>query len=285
MKDYQKILFPYAYNILGSAEDARDAIQEVMSNVASSQRKDIENEKAYLIKAVINQSINLKTRRKEVSGGNVWLPEPFATEEADTSINLRDIASYSLMVLLEQLNPRERAVFILKESFDYSHQEIAEVLSNTEEHSRKLLSRAKQKLHELKQKKAITSQQVSPGFIEKYINAIRERDTKGLEAILTEDIIFYADGGNKLQVVKKTCNGARDVADLLMFIHQKFHTLHNAVYAVINHQPAILYYEGDKLIACQVLAISPTQDKIHQISTIVDPEKLKDLKVIPSVIL
>jgi hypothetical protein len=182
------------------------------------------------------------------------------------------------MVLLEQLTPKERAVFILKESFDYTHQEIAEVLAGTEEHSRKLLSRAKQKLHELKQKKAATNDQVSPGFIEKYINAIRARDVKSLETILTDDIVFYADGGNKLQVVKKICNGAQSVADLLVYIHDKFHTSHTVVYTAINHQPAILYYDGDRLIACQVLGISSDQNKVYQINTIIDPEKLKDLK-------
>lgn len=283
MKDYQKILFPYAYNILGSAEDARDAIQEVISNFTASGRQDIENVKAYLIKAVINQSINVKTRRKEISQENVWLPEPFSTEEADSNINLRDIASYSLLVLLEQLNPKERAVFILKESFDYTHQEIAAVLSGTEELSRKLLSRAKQKLQELK-KKATTniSEQVPQSFIEKYINAIRERDTKLLETILTEDIVFYADGGNKLQVVKKTCNGAGDVAALLVHIHDKFHTRHRVGLALINHEPALLFYDDDELIVCQVLGISSEQNRIQQINTIVDPDKLKDLRTIHS---
>jgi RNA polymerase sigma factor (sigma-70 family) len=277
MDDYQKILFPYSYNILGSVEDARDAVQEVISNFVSAERKGIENVKGYLIKGVVNQSINIKTRRREVRSENVWLPEPFATEEADTNINLRDIASYSLMVLLEQLNPKERAVFILKESFDYTHQEIAEVIASTEEHSRKLLSRAKEKLRELKLKKTFAGEPISISFIEKYINAIRRRDTKTLEAILTDDIIFYADGGDKLQVVKKTCSGKQDVADLLIFVHHKFHMSHVAVYATINHQPAILYYNSDELIACQVLGISIGQNKIRDINTIVDPEKLKAL--------
>ncbi|MCK7556574.1 hypothetical protein MKQ70_16740 [Chitinophaga sedimenti] len=111
MKQYQQELFPYAYNILGSAEDAKDAIQDVLGRYLSSDRAGIENEKAYLVKSVINQSINLKNKRKVLSTGEVWLPEPVATEQADSALHSKDIISYSMLVLLEQLNPKERAVF------------------------------------------------------------------------------------------------------------------------------------------------------------------------------
>lgn len=279
MKEYQKTLFPYAYNILGSAEDARDAVQDVLSNYIAEPREGITNEKGYLIKSVINHAINIKNRRKKIDVGDVWLPEPFATEEADTNMNLRDIASYSMLVLLEELSPKERAVFLLKESFDYSHQEIAEVLSSTEEHSRKLLSRAKAKLEELNlQRKASAADQVQLSFLEKYINAIRNRDTQTLETILAEDISFYADGG-KLRVVRKSCLGVHEVSELLMLIYQRFHHSNSIVATQINHQPALLYYFGDKLITCQVFSIAPGDNKIYQINTVVDPEKLKHLEV------
>ena len=151
MKDYQSILFPYAYNILGRAEDARDAVQDVLYRQLSGQQKEFDNEKAYLIKAVINQSINIKEKNKKIRYGDEWLPEPIATEETDKAIQLNDIAAYSLLILLEKLNPKERAVFILKEGFGYAHEEIAEVLSATVENSRQLLSRAKRKLDADKQ--------------------------------------------------------------------------------------------------------------------------------------
>lgn len=114
MKDYQSILFPYAYDILGSVEDARDAVQDVLYKHLSGQQKEVDNEKAYLIKAVINQSINIKEKNKRIRYGDEWLPEPIATEETDKAIRLNDIAAYSLLILLENLNPKERAVFILK---------------------------------------------------------------------------------------------------------------------------------------------------------------------------
>src|SRR5579859_4509559 len=146
IKEYQDILFPYAYNILGSAEDARDAIQDVLTKYYAEPREGVTNEKAYLVKSVINQAINKKQRRRLIPQPEEWLPEPVATESADANVYLKDILSYSLLVLLEKLNAKERAVFILKESFDYDHEEMAEILGITEEHSRKLLSRAKSKL-------------------------------------------------------------------------------------------------------------------------------------------
>lgn len=278
MKDYQYILFPYAYNILGSAEDAKDAIQDVLSNYVETPRDGIENEKNYLIKSVINHAINLRNRRKKVNYGEVWLPEPVATEAADTNINLKDIVSYSLLILLEQLNPKERAVFILKEGFGYSHQEISEVLSGTVELSRKLLSRAKSKLNQGKHPVKLTREPVPSEILEKYVNTIRGGDTERLEDLLAEDITFFADGG-KLNVVKKICTGMHEVADLLIYVFKKYQTEARVVAATVNHEPAVLYYTAEgKLLSCQVLDISAETGEIVQINTVIDPGKLKNIE-------
>ena len=278
MKDYQQILFPYAYNILGSAEDAKDAIQDVLSNYVATPREGVENEKNYLIKSVINHSINLRSRRKKVSYGEVWLPEPVATELADTNINLKDIVSYSLLILLEQLNPKERAVFILKEGFGYSHQEISEVLSGTVELSRKLLSRAKTKLSQSKQPVRLHREPVPSEILERYVNTIRGGDTERLEDLLAEDITFYADGGGKVNVVKKICTGIHEVADLLVYVYHKFEVNARIIATTVNHQPALLFYVDGKILSCQVLGISPESGEIYQISTVVDPDKLKNIE-------
>jgi RNA polymerase sigma-70 factor (ECF subfamily) len=278
VKDYQQILFPYAYNILGSAEDAKDAIQDVLSNYVATPREGVENEKNYLIKSVINHSINLRNRRKKLSYGEVWLPEPVATELADTNINLKDIVSYSLLILLEQLNPKERAVFILKEGFGYSHQEISEVLSGTVELSRKLLSRAKSKLSQSKHPVKLHREPVPSEILEKYVNTIRGGDTERLEDLLAEDITFYADGGGKVNVVKKICTGMHEVADLLLYVYNKFESDSSITATTVNHQPALLFYVDGKLLSCQVLGISPLTGEIYQISTVVDPDKLKNIE-------
>ncbi|UYQ91245.1 sigma-70 family RNA polymerase sigma factor [Chitinophaga horti] len=273
INNYQQELFPYAYNILGSAEDARDAIQDVLGHYVAVDRSHIENEKGYLVKAVINQSINLKAKRRVLSTEEVWLPEPIATEQADSSLHTRDIVSYSMLVLLEQLNPRERAVFILKEAFSYSHEDIAEVLGFTVENSRKLLSRAKARLEKSRQPAALPRQDEGFRMIEQYIGAIQSGDVARLEKLLSADIAFYADGGPGMQLVMRHCQGADKVAGLLQYVYKTFQQNYTIHLAVVNHQPAILYYDNSRLTACQVLEIQG--GVITQVLSMLDPEKLK----------
>jgi RNA polymerase sigma factor (sigma-70 family) len=272
----QKILFPYAYNILGSTEDARDVIQDVLSDYVTQHREGIRDEKNYLIRSVINRAINTKKRKKRVIGqSEIWLPEPVATDDAaDRNLYLKDILSYSLMVLLEKLHATERAVFILKESFDYTHLEIAQVLSITEDHSRKLLSRAKAKLFKpgsgTKDRDTHTSV-----LLDRYLDAIRRRDTGQLESLLSEEVVHYADGGGKVQVVKKVSTGVAEVAELLIMAYHRFQAQLTMRLIRVNHQTAFAFYNGDQLVVCQVFHVDK-DGKIFQISSVLDPEKLRN---------
>lgn len=281
MIDYRKLLFSYAYNILGSSEDAWDIVQDILLKLASMPRGQVRNERNYLIKSVINAAINLKHRNKRLVLGDVWLPEPVATESPDKHIQLKEILSYSVLVLLERLNAQERAVFILRESFDYTHSDISQTLNITVEHSRKLLSRAKQKLfnppNNLTNTEYRGKNQKTNTLLDQYIEAISRRDMNQLEQLLADDIVFHADGGTKLKVVKSHCRGAVEVAALLSFIYDKFQQDYRVKTAEINHQPALLYYQNDQLRACQVFEISPWDGKIIQINSIVDPDKIKSI--------
>jgi len=278
MQDHSQILFPYAYNILGTAEDARDIVQDVLTKYYAESRDGIDNEKAYLIKSVINHAINTKTRRRRTVQPDYWLPEPVATESADANVHLKDILSYSLLVLLEKLNARERAVFILKESFDYAHDEIAGFLSITEELSRKLLSRAKTKLFKPGGSPGVSIRdQRTNALLQDYIDAIRGRNMERLEGLLAADIAYYADSGGKLNLVAKICKGQAEVANLLTFAYHTYQTTSTIKVTEINHQPAFLFYVGDKLVSCEVFDISPQNDKILQINFVLDPDKLKNL--------
>ena len=275
MKDYPAILFPYAYNILGSAEDARDAVQDVLYKFLSGQQKEVDNEKAYLIKAVINQSINIKDKKAKIRYGDEWLPEPIATEESDKGVRLDDIAAYSLLILLEKLNPKERAVFILKEGFDYSHEEIGEVLSATAESSRQLLSRARRKLDADKQVSRLEKPQQL--LLQQFLQAVRDKDIHALEDLLTEDIQYSADGGGVIKVVAKHCSGIKEVIDLILLVYTRYLATATFVPTIINHQPAFLYYHKGKLFLCQIFGFS-SDGKIAQINNVLDPQKLKGLQ-------
>lgn len=274
MKNYNDILFPYAYNILGSSEDAKDTVQDVLVKYLSIDKRHIENEIGFLIKSVINQSINVKKKKKPVPADRVWLPEPISTEKADDNINKEEILSYSMLTLLEKLSATERAVFILKESFDYSHKDIAETIGCTIENSRKLLSRAKSKLNTTRNT-SDKAYQKDPSQLRHYIEAMKSGDVTTLEKLLAKDIQLAADGGDDVKVVKALTTGITDVSKLLLYVFRVFLTGLEMRISSINHQPAILYYQNKVLYNCQVFEIKKM--KIRSIYSIVDPQKLKSL--------
>ena len=279
-KEYIDDLFPYAYNILGSAEDAKDVIQDAMVKYLEGERREIEFERNYLIKSVVNAAINLKTRQRKIhSTIEVWLPEPVATSDmADRNLYLKDVLSYSLLVLMERLAANERAVFLLKETFDYTHVEIANILGITQVNSRKLLSRAKKNLFKPPAKGRTEGQNSHDrNVLLRFVRAIRQRDTVQLENAMHDDIRFYADGGGKIPLLAVYCNGALQVAALLVKIYTLF--LHSArmEFTEINHQPALLAYNGDSLNSCHVFDLQPKTDKVLQINVVLDPDKLKSL--------
>jgi RNA polymerase sigma-70 factor (ECF subfamily) len=179
-------------------------------------------------------------------------------------------------VLLEKLNAKERAVFILRESFDYDHKEIADILSISEENARKLLSRAKTKLFKPGETPRNPVHDAHTNtLLQNYIDAIRNRNMPRLEALLTEDIAFYADGGGKINVVRKVCTGAAAVAELITYVYHTYQSKSTIKPIMVNHQPAFLFYNKDRLVSCVVFDIAG--DHILRINSIVDPEKLKRL--------
>jgi RNA polymerase sigma factor (sigma-70 family) len=273
LNNYQKKLFPYAYNILGSADDALDVIQEVMGKYFAAYRQGINDETNYLIKAVINLSINTKKRNQKIVAGDVWLPEPIATERADENINRDEILSYSMLVLLEYLNPKERAVFILKETFEYSHDEIAEALSITVENSRKLLSRAKGALKKTGNNFRLPTFDAS-AFLNNYISLIKNGDTTAIEQLLTQEIAIKTDGGKHANVVRKLTTGVGLSAKHLVTIFNTFLKTLTVVIGDVNHQPALFFYKKNILINCQVFEFDDDGTKIKSIYAIVDPKKL-----------
>lgn len=273
LKNYHNILFPYAYNILGSSEDAKDTVQDVLIKHHLIDKSHIENETGFLIKSVINQSINEKKKKKTVSADSIWLPEPISTEKADDNINKEEILSYSMLTLLEKLSAKERAVFILKESFDYSHKEIAETIGLSIENSRKLLSRAKNKLHTSNTSNKVYQQDTSQ--LRHYIEVMRSGDVATLEKLLSKDILLAADGGDDVRVVRALTTGITNVSKLLLYVFKAFLAGLEIRISSINHQPAILYYQNKVLYNCQVFEFE--EMKISRIYSIVDPQKLRSL--------
>jgi len=273
MEDYQQLLFPYAYNILGSVEVAKDSVQDAMIKFISVQKDDLRNEKAYLIRMVVNQSIKTKERMKRIMNGQTWLPEPVLTDGVDQNINTEQLLSYTMLVLLEQLNGRERAIFTLKEAFPFSHVEIAKLFSLAPGNSRKILSRAKQKLR-LSIKYLDKSEIPSSSFFEQYLDIIRRGDAEALKSMLSDHVIFMADGSAKMQVAQGFTQGINDTAAMILFIYKKYQQHLKISYSEVNHQPGLLYSKNNEVVICQVFRVETGTMQIDAIYLVADPDKL-----------
>jgi len=166
-------------------------------------------------------------------------------------------------------------VFILRESFDYSHAEIAKILSITEDYSRQLLSRAKASIFKPALKRTKAQDAHAQEVLERFMNAIRERDTQQLESIMAADIQFHADGGGKVPLVATICIGASQVAALQILVYHRFLRFADIVYTIVNHQPAFLSFVKGRLTSCVVFDLHPESDMLLQIDAILDPDKLK----------
>lgn len=277
MESLRPLLITYAYNIIGTYEDARDIVQDAYVKFMGIEHEAIENKKSYLIRIVINLAINFKNRQKKIVAQypGQWLPEPIATEHADISINRKELLSYSLMVLLEKLNARQRAVFILKEVFDYDHEEIAETLSISIENSRKLLSRAKE---QLQSSRHVPNQGVPKSYLQKFLHVIEEGDTIELEQLLVDDINITSDGGGKATAFMNRISGRNNVIRLLEGLFRKFYSNVKIVPSYVNHEPALFYYDENKVVTCEILSIE--NGRIKNIFFMRNPDKLGTLQKI-----
>ncbi|MBO9151808.1 sigma-70 family RNA polymerase sigma factor [Chitinophaga sp. GCM10012297] len=272
METLRPLLTTYAYNITGSLEEAKDIVQDAYLHYMQADRSQVRDEKAYLVRTVINRSINRKKQQQSQAAEypGQWLPEPVATERADHSLLRSDVLSYSLMVLLERLNPRQRAVFILREAFDYDHADIAATLNISEDYSRQLLARARKQLG------TPNIQAYSDTDLAKYRDAIMRNDIETLERLLNEDITVISDGGGKAIAALHPVTGKKDAIALLAGLYKKMYAHLEPHPTFVNNQPAVLWYNNGKLINCQVFTF--VKGAISNVFMIRNPDKLSNLE-------
>lgn len=269
-------LLPYAYNILGDSMEAEDVVQEILNNYFLGPSDHIQTPENYLIRSVINRSINEKKKQKvrlaEYPGQ--WLPIPVNTEEdvyqyADRS----KLLHYTLLVLLERLNPKERAIFILKESFDFSHSEVAEMLNVTVENSRQLYKRAKQKL-EPDIHYSLSTDQSGEYILHQLTESILQADIEKVKQLLSDDVKMVSDGGPKTSAARNVISGKDDASKLLKAIYGKYFPEGSCIeFTSFNHQPAILYKKDSVTYRCILFEIG--NGLIQRMYIIVNPDKLQ----------
>ncbi len=278
-EELKAILLPFSYNITGDFMEAEDIVQEVLTKHFMVLDPSIVNPKHYLIRAVINRSINekkmLRTRMEDYRGR--WLPTPILTEDSIyREVDRKKILHYSLLVLLERLNAKERAVFILKETFDFEHEEIAEILGIKVDHSRQLLKRAKEKISHLATPTVQTKSNSVP-FLEDLVEAISKSDIARTKLLLSKDVQCMSDGG-KVKAARNMLTGPDRVSRFLKAVYGKYYP-EGAEWRIveINFHPAIVFTLNGQLFRCIIFDIK--EDVVQKIFIVVNPDKLQRLKL------
>jgi len=282
---YHRLLFSIAYRMTGSAMDAEDIVQETFIRFQSIDKSAIENPKAYLSTITTRLSLNYLTsaRVQRETYLGPWLPEPVSGLDqpvlATPSRPSSDVDSISMafMVLLENLTPAERAVFILREVFDYPYDEIGEMLDKSEGACRKLYSRAKAYVAANRPRfRAKPSEHQR--LLEKFHVATASGDLEGLTHLLAEEAVLWADGGGKVRgAATRPVIGRKAVAQFLMAGATRFTPEGaSASIAEVNGLPALLVRDSHGIPAF-VISIEVTDGRINKIWATANPDKLKGL--------
>jgi RNA polymerase sigma-70 factor (ECF subfamily) len=269
------LLFSIAYRMLGSAMEAEDMVQETYLRYENAWDQDIQSPKAYLTTIVTRLCLDhlksAKTQRENYVGA--WLPEPMLTSSSPSAtVNERESISMAFLVLLENLSPIERAVFLLRDVFDYSYAEIARMVGKSEANCRRYYHRAKQYLVERRPRFEPSSDEQNK-LVEGFLHAIATGDVEDLTHMLAEEAMLYGDGGGKVSAVRQPIIGREAVIRFLLL--GVYHLLPPDVHieiAEVNGSPALLFWGQDTLYF--VMTFTLVGNQIETIRNVLNPDKL-----------
>ena|SRR5215831_6874437 len=282
---HRAVLFSIAYRMLGSLADAEDMLQESFIRWQQAPDVEIVSTRAYLVTIVsrlcINHLQSARVKREQYVGQ--WLPEPLVTatnELLDLSLSsqLDDSISMAFLVLMERLTPTERAVFLLRDVFDYEYSEIAQTVNQSGSNCRQILRRARQHIKEARPRFDPSPQQRDK-LLKEFLDASARGDLDGLVALLSNEITFYSDGGGQVAALPNPVYGAENVARAVLGSLNKF-VPRNIVsrYARINGQPGIVnYMDGHPH---SVLTVDVIDQRICNIYVVSNPKKLERLPLL-----
>jgi len=277
-------LFSIAYRMLGSASDAEDALQDAWLRYRSVDPATIRSPKAFATTIVtrlcLDRLKSARATREEYIGP--WLPEPVLTSELpgpETAAERAESVTLAFLVLLEKLSPEERAVFLLKDVFEYDHAEIADMLGISVENSRQLLHRAKARVAEGRPRLTLMTG-TSPSrraVAERFARAFQTGDAASLTALLTQDVGMWSDGGGKASASRRPLLGHDAVLNFLIGLHRTAEhagLTRDASLSIeeVNSEPAVLLRVGGRLESIFVLSID--DDAISGIRVVRNPDKL-----------
>ncbi len=271
---HRSLLFTVAYEMLGSAADAEDVLQETWLRWVDVDVDTVRDKRAYLVRITTRQALTrLRTlgRRKETYVGP-WLPEPLLTApDVAEDVVLADSLSMAVLLVLETLNPTERAVFVLREVFDVGYDEIAEAVDKSPAAVRQIAHRARGHVAARRPRAAVSPAETRAA-LEAFQRAIETGDLQSLVDILAPDVVALGDGGGVKQALPRPVVGADKVAALLGVALKQAGDELSAEPAQINGCPALILRLNGELD--MVVAVRIDNGLVTGLYTVRNPEKL-----------
>ncbi|WP_082683741.1 MULTISPECIES: RNA polymerase sigma-70 factor [unclassified Mycobacterium] len=278
--DHRNLLFAIAYRILGSAADAEDVVQDAWFRWSADDRAMVSDPKAYLSRIASNLSMDRlrATQRQRETYVGPWLPEPILTEsDASDDVVAVDSVSMAMLVVLETLSPLERAVFVLKEAFDFSYREIAEAVERSESAVRQAAHRARGHV-QARRPRFEADRSKKRQATERFFAASVGGDINALMELLAPEVTLWTDGGGKVRQAMRPLIGAEKVARWIAGTVQRPYegveiSDMTAEVVEINGAPGIVLRGAGRVLATLTVDLDDT-GRIAVIHNIANPDKL-----------
>src|ERR671930_1179298 len=282
-EELRPLLFSIAYRMVSSFSEAEDIVQDAFLRIhrAEADGEKIESPKAYLSAVVTRLSIDhlksARARREHYVGQ--WLPEPLLTDpapDAAAQAETADSLSMAFLVLLESLTPVERAVFLLREVFDYDYAEIAKIVQRSEDNCRQLYVRARRHIDQGRLRFEASREQRDE-LARRFFAAAQLGDTNALVELLAADVVVYGDGGGKAPSWTEPIHGRERVAKLMVATLAQVARLGGSVVTTaLNGQPGVMFVDEEGWIAA-VMSLEIGDGLVQTIRGITNPDKLAHL--------
>jgi RNA polymerase sigma-70 factor (ECF subfamily) len=270
------LLFTIVYEILGSATESDDVLQDSYLRWAQVDLAAVRDTKSYLAQLVTRQALKaLRTsaRRRETYIGP-WLPEPLLLDDRDASADvvLAESVSMAMLVLLETLTPDERAVFVLREVFGFDYDEIGGAVGKSAVAVRQIAHRAREHVQARRKRFEPVDPEESTRITEQFLAAAATGDMDGLMALLAPDVTSIADGGGRAGAARRPLVGAAKVAAAIIRGMRRGPRDMRFEVVTANSAPAVVVYYGDHLEA--MFSVEISGGKITHFYAIANPDKL-----------
>jgi RNA polymerase sigma-70 factor (ECF subfamily) len=268
--------FAIAYRMLGTVSEAEDVVQEALLRLHAAE--GVENREAFLTTVTTRLAIDVlrsaRVRRESYTGE--WLPEPLVDDEAARRVEDEEAISLAFLVLLERLTPDERAVLVLRDSFDYAFGEIGEVLGKSEDNCRQILSRARRRIGDERPRFDADPEQRHT-LAARFLAAAREGDMEGLVAVLAPGAVLVGDGGGKARALPGPVVGAEPIARAFVAFARLAERWGVTLEPVlVNGQPGVRSIAPDGRLV-NVMSVDVADGAVQRIHSMLNPDKLGHL--------